>query len=200
MPLLPAVLDDLALVRLRNRPASRLLQRGRVERLDAEAHRAEPGACTACRAARRPAGRAASRFERERQAARRIPSHSSRQRSRCWVKSGSRKMTYGAACWSHSRSDLVDDVRDRPRAVAGQDPVRAVSAELGAAAAREQRIAAADRPRRPLDAELAPRSSVTRSQRGNGSESRSSICSLTTMPDGISPCASRIDAPLPARR
>ncbi len=35
---------------------------------------------------------------------------------------------------------------------------------------------------------------MTRSQRGNGSESRSLICSLTTMPCGISPCASRMTA------
>ncbi len=47
---------------------------------------------------------------------------------------------------------LVDDVRDRARAIAGEDPVRAIGAELRAAAAGEQRIAAADRTRRPLDA------------------------------------------------
>src|SRR4029077_9556066 len=41
--LLPAVLDDLALMRLRNRPAPRLLERGRVQRLHAEAHGAEAG-------------------------------------------------------------------------------------------------------------------------------------------------------------
>ena len=52
-------------------------------------------------------------------------------------------------------------LRDRSRAVARQNPVRAVGAELGAAAAGEQRKPAADRPRRPLDAALAPQSSVT---------------------------------------
>ena len=41
--LLAAVVDDLALMRLRNRPPARLLERRRVERFDAEAHRAEPG-------------------------------------------------------------------------------------------------------------------------------------------------------------
>src|SRR5205823_14111622 len=51
--------------------------------------------------------------------------------------------------------DLVDDVLDRAGAVAGQNPMRAVGAELRTAAAREQRIAAADRARRPLDPELA---------------------------------------------
>ena len=51
---------------------------------------------------------------------------------------------------------LVDDVRDRPRAVAGQNPVRAIRAELRAPAAREQRKAAAHRPRRKSDARLEP--------------------------------------------
>src|SRR3989442_7356840 len=41
-PFLSTVLDDLALVRLRNRPPPRLLERLRIQRLDAEAHGAEP--------------------------------------------------------------------------------------------------------------------------------------------------------------
>src|SRR5262249_58938028 len=49
--------------------------------------------------------------------------------------------------------DFIDDVLDRPRAITREDPVRAVRAELGTAAAREQRITAADRTRRPLDPE-----------------------------------------------
>src|SRR5581483_2812328 len=52
--------------------------------------------------------------------------------------------------------DLVDDVGNRAGAVAGENAVRAIRAELGAAAAREQRVAAADRPRGPLDPELLP--------------------------------------------
>src|SRR6185503_15439477 len=48
---------------------------------------------------------------------------------------------------------LVRDVGDRACAIAREDSVRAVRAELGAAAAREQRIPAADRPRRPPDPE-----------------------------------------------
>src|ERR1019366_275473 len=47
---------------------------------------------------------------------------------------------------------LVHDVRDRPRAVAGQNPVRAVGAELRTSAAREQREAAADGAREELEA------------------------------------------------
>src|SRR5207248_5998304 len=39
----PAVIDDLALMRLRNRPPPGFSQRRRIERLDAEAHRAEAG-------------------------------------------------------------------------------------------------------------------------------------------------------------
>src|SRR6185295_11101051 len=52
--------------------------------------------------------------------------------------------------------DLIDDVLNRPRPVAGEDAVRAIGAELRTAAAGEQREAAADRPRRPLDPELPP--------------------------------------------
>src|SRR6185312_995151 len=52
--------------------------------------------------------------------------------------------------------DLVHDVPDRSRAITRENPVRAVGAELGTPAAGEQRVAAADRTRRPLDAEAAP--------------------------------------------
>ena len=43
--------------------------------------------------------------------------------------------------------ELVDDVGDRPGTVTGQDPVRAIRAEFRAPPARQQREAAADRPR-----------------------------------------------------
>ncbi len=47
---------------------------------------------------------------------------------------------------------FIRDVRDRPRPVACENPVRTVRAELGAATAGEQRIPAADRPREPFGA------------------------------------------------
>src|SRR5439155_12032569 len=42
--------------------------------------------------------------------------------------------------------ELVGDVRNRPRAIAGENPVRAVGAELRTAAARQEWIAATQRP------------------------------------------------------
>src|SRR5206468_8386128 len=50
--------------------------------------------------------------------------------------------------------DLVGDVRDRSHAVAGQDPVGAIRAELGTSAARQQWEPAADGTRRPSDPEF----------------------------------------------
>ena len=83
MPQLAAVLDDLALVRLRNRPPPRLLERRRVERLDAEAHRAEAGGVQPIEQIGVETIQPRLGLERQRQPARLISSHSSRQRSRC---------------------------------------------------------------------------------------------------------------------
>src|SRR5689334_13163102 len=121
-------------MRLRNRPASRFLQRHRIERLDAKAHRAE---------ARRiervdqlhvetvetrlglEAKRETARLDRIAQletpvallAEQRIAKNDVRPRSLIT-----------------EPLELVDNVRDGPRAITGQNPVRAIGAVFRAAA------------------------------------------------------------------
>ena len=91
-------------MRLRDRPAARLLQRRRRQRLDAEAHRPEPGGVQLVEQLGVEPIEPRFGLERQRQAARLDLVAQLEQRSRCSVKSGSRKMTYGRRYWSHSRS------------------------------------------------------------------------------------------------
>ena len=150
---LAAVGDDLALVVLRNRPPSRFLERRRIERLDAEAHRAEARGIQTIEQPDVETVQPRFRFERELQAA---------------VLDLIAELDAPVALLAEQRVaedhvrlphliaqplDLVDDVLDRARAVAGEDPVLTVGAELGTAPARQQREPAADRPRRPPDAD-----------------------------------------------
>jgi len=74
---------------------------------------------------------------------------------------------------------FVGDVRDRPCAIAGEDPDEDNRCRIPDSRAGEQRIPTSDRPRRPLDAEFAAPifgDQIPPRKRS----SKSSICSLTT--------------------
>ena len=152
MPSLPAVFDHFTLMALGNRPAPRFLQRRRVERFDAEAHRAEAGRVQLVEQIDVEPVEPRLGFERQVEPAR---LDLVAERDDAVALFGEERIAEDDVRPLDLIAQplhLVHDVRDRPRAVAGQNPVRAVGAELRAAAAREQRVAAADGAREELEA------------------------------------------------
>ena len=156
------MVDDRSLMMLRNRPASGFLQRRRIGRFDAEAHRAEPCAVQPIEQLDVEPIETRLRLERERQPARR---DLIAQLDAAIALLGEQRIAEDDVRMAHAIRqplDFIDDVRDRSRAVPRQDAVRAVRTEFRAAAAGEQRVSAADRARRPLDAE--PAAAILRDQ------------------------------------
>ncbi len=153
-PLPVAVDDDLALMRRRDRPAAGLAQRRRIRRLDPEADRTEAGRVQPIEQDRVEPIEPRFRLEGQRQ-----PTRSNRVAQ---VQAAVALLAEQRIAEDHVRPrvpiaqpfELVDDVADRPRAITGDDAVRAVGAELGAAAACEQRVATAHWPGRPLEPEV----------------------------------------------
>ena len=94
---------------------------------------------------------------------------------------------------------LADDARDGSLAVAGQDSMWAIGAELRTTATRQDRKSGADWPDDDRPETCLNGFWPTRSQRGKGSASRSSSGALATMPVSRSPANSRAAAP-PALR
>ena len=139
------MVDDEPLVRLRRRPPAGALQRVRIHRLDAEAHRPQPRRVQRVdqlriepvepRLALEPQIQLArANFVRERHRA--IALLTEQRVAEDHVRTAERVT---------QRPELVDDVRHGSRAVIREDPVRTVRAELRTPAAREQREAAAVR-------------------------------------------------------
>src|SRR5580765_2501232 len=140
---------------LRNRPPARLLERCRIERLHAEAHRAEAGFVEPVEQFDIEPVEPSFGFEREVEPA--------RFDLVAQLDAAVPLLAEQRIAEDHVRTphliaqalDLVDDVGDRPGPIASEDAVRAVGAELRTSAAGEQRKAAADWSRRPLNAEPA---------------------------------------------
>jgi len=152
----PAVIDDEPLLLLRDRPAAHFLQRVGRHRLHAEAHRAHARRVQAIEQLRIEPIEPRLALEPEIEAApldgvgdghgpltvlgeQRIPEDHIRTR----------------VALAQVR-ELVGDVLHRAGAIAGQDAVRAIGAELGTSAARQHREAAAGRPPGARDIEAEP--------------------------------------------
>ena len=119
---------DLALVLLWNRPASRFFQGCRIERLDAEAHRAEAGGVQPVEQVDVEPIQARLRLEGEREPA---PVDLVAQIDDPVALLGEQRIAEDHVRPRHPIAqplDLVDDVLDRARAVAGEDPVGTVRA------------------------------------------------------------------------
>ena len=140
---------------LRNRTPARLLQRRRVERLHAEAHRTEAGSVEPVEQLDVEPVEPRFGFEREVEPARLDLVAELDAAIALFAEQRIAEDHVGTPHLVAQPLDLVDDVGDRPGAIAGEDAMRAVGAELRTSAAGEERKAAADRPRRPLNAEPA---------------------------------------------
>src|SRR5215475_5571915 len=134
---------------LRDRTAARLLQRRRVERFDAEAHRAETGGVQTIEQLDVEPVEPRYGFERELQPPAFDLIAELDAPVALLAEQRIAEDDVGLPHLIAQPFDLVDDVLDRSCAIAGEDPVRTVGAELRAAPARQQRKSAADRPRRP---------------------------------------------------
>ena len=160
----------------------------------------KPAVVQLCRAARRRGDPAVSRLRTSASARAPRSRRTARDSGRAArVNSGSRKITYGSPVLIAQALELVDDVarssaRDSPPGSGAGNRCRTPDSRGWPAAESRRRPAATTTESRTARGARSPRS-----QRGNGSESRSSICLLATIPSGSPPgrAASRL---LRARR